>query len=190
MDASRLRKTIFPASLLLLFFLFSWACVPKPIVDLRLVEATRLPTSALPVAADMGGLLTKRVEAVWKVSLRGDAGWIHEVKRHELNSYATVVRCDERDYGVFSLGPYVGQVPVTYYGEGFENYRPSASVVQYDVYLPEKGDYRSEADFNAPMPSYDLGSQRLSLCLRIAGGAMHGAYNRSNEVRLEVGGTR
>ena len=190
MDASRFRKTILPASLLLLLVLFSWACVPKPIVDLRLIKVTRLPASALPVAAHMGGPLTMRVEAVWKVSLRGDAGWINEVKRHELNSYATVVRCDERDFGVFSLGPYVGQVPVTYYGEGFDNYRPPSRVVQYDVYLPETGDYRSEADFNAPMPSYDLGTQRLLLCLRIAGGAMSGAYNRSNEVRLEVGGTR
>ena len=100
------------------------------------------------------------------------------------------MRCDERDYGVLSLGPYVGQVPVTYYGEGFRDYRAPASIVQYDIYLPETGRYRSQADFNASMPSYDLGSQRLSLCLRIAGGAMHGANNRSNEVRLAVGGTR
>jgi len=190
MDASRLRQTILPASLLLLLFLFLWACVPKPITDLRPVKVTRVPAFALPVADDLREPLTKRGEAVWKVSLRGDAGWIQEVKRHELNSYATVVRCDERDYGVLSLGPYVGQVPVTYYGEGFRNYHSPASIVQYDVYLPETGRYRSQADFNAPMPSYDLGSQRLSLCLRIAGGAMQGAYNRSNEVRLEVGGTR
>ncbi|MEO9913181.1 MAG: hypothetical protein ABJF89_10820 [Parasphingorhabdus sp.] len=76
---------------------------------------------------------------------------------------------------------------VTYYGDGIREYRPSSSNVQYDIYLPENGRYRSEADFNAPMPSYDLGKQRMTLCLKIAGGAMHGAYNRSNEVRIEVG---
>lgn len=190
MDASRLRRAVIPASLLLLLFLFVWACVPKPITDLRPIRVTRVAASTLPVADDLREVLTKRGEAVWKVSLRGDAGWIKQVQRHELNSYATVVRCNERDYSVLSLGPYVGQVPVTYYGEGFRDYRPPASVVQYDVYLPETGSYRSQADFNAPMPTYDLGSQRLSLCLRIAGGAMHGAYNQSNEVRLEVGRVR
>jgi hypothetical protein len=164
--------------------------VPKAITDLRPLEITRVPASALPVTDDLREAVTKRGEAVWKITLRGDAGWIKEVQRHELNSYVTVVRCDKPDYRIFSLGPYVGQVPVTYHGEGFRDYRPPASTVQYDVYLPETGRYRSQADFNAPMPSYDLGSQRLSLCLRIAGGAMHGAYNQSNEVRVEVGGRR
>lgn len=147
-----------------------------------------MPASSLPVTDDLRGALVERGEAVWKVSLSGDAAWIHEVKRHELNSYATVLRCDERDFGILNLGPYVRQVPVTYYGEGLNDFGPSARTARYDVYLPEKGRYRSQADFNASMPSYDLGSQRLTLCFRIVGGAMHGAYNRSNEVRLEVGG--
>ena len=176
-------------SLLLLMFLFVHACVPKPITDLRLVEVRRLPASALPPSDDLRETLTERGEGVWKVSLTGDANWIREVRRHKLNSYATVVRCDERDYRVLSLGPYVGQVPVTYYGDGFGDYRAPSRTVQYDIYLPGTGRYHSEADFNAPMPSYDLGKMRLPLCLRIAGGAMHGAYNRSNEVRVEVGRT-
>ena len=189
MDASRLRSAILPTSLLLLLFLFVWACVPKAIADLHPVKLTRVPASALPVTDDLREELMKRGEAVWKVTLMGDAGWIKEVQRHELNSYATVVRCDKRDYGVFSLGPYVGKMPVTYHGEGIGNYRPPASIVRYDVFLPEKGRYTSQADFNATMPSYDLAKERLPLCLKIAGGAMHGAYGQSNEVRLEVGGT-
>ena len=189
MDASRLRRAILPASLLLLLFLFVWSYVPKPITDLRSADVTRVPASALPFDDYLRETLTKRGEAVWKVSLRGDAGWIREVNQHNLNSYAIVVRCDDRDRGVLGLGPYVGQVPVTYKGEGLREYRPPAKIVQYDVYLPETGRYLSQADVNAPMASYDLGSQRLMLCLKIAGGAMHGAYNQSNEVRLMVGGT-
>lgn len=66
-------------------------------------------------------------------------------------------------------------MPVTYYGEEFRDYCPPASIVQYNVDLPETGRYRSQADFNAPVPSHDLVSQRLSLGPTIAGGAMQGA---------------
>lgn len=190
MDAKRLRRAILPASLLVLLFLFVWTCVPKPITDLRTISITRLAASSLPTSDDLREALTERAEAVWRVSLRGDAQWIREVKQHELNSYATVVRCDDRDKGVLALGPYVGQVRATYRGERFADFEAPTSNIQYDVYLPEAGNYLSQADFNAPMPTYDLGNERLLLCLKIAGGAMHGAYNRSNEVRLEVGGTR
>lgn len=190
MDRVQLRRAIVPLSLLLLLFLFVHACVPEPITDLRLVEVRRVPASALPSSDDLRETLAKRREAVWQVSLAGNARWIREVKQHELNSYATVVRCDERDRNIFGLGPYVGHIPVTYYGDGFRNYRPQSRIVRYDIYLPETGRYRSESDFNARMPSYDLGSQPMALCIRIAGGAMHGAYNRSNEVRVEVGRRR
>lgn len=187
MDTKRLRRTILPISLLLLVFLFVHACVPKPITNLRLLSVSRVPASALPVTDDLRGPLMERGESLWKVSLSGDADWITEVRQHELNSYGVVVRCDERDYNVLSLGPYVGQVPVSYYGDGFQDFRAKSRTAQYDLYLPESGRFRSEADFNAPMPSYDLGRQRLALCLKIAGGAMHGAYNHSNEVRVAVG---
>lgn len=187
MDFTRLKRAILPASLLLALLLFVYRCVPEPINDLRAIEVTRVPASKLPLTDDLRQSLLQRGEAVWKVSLTGTYNWIREVQRHELNSYATVVRCDDRDYSVLSLGPYTGEMAVTYYGDGFREYRPSSSNVQYDIYLPENGRYRSEADFNAPMPSYDLGKQRMTLCLKIAGGAMHGAYNRSNEVRIEVG---
>lgn len=188
MDRVQLRRTILPASLLLLLLLCVHACVPEPIADLRLVEVKRVPASTLPPSDDLRETLTDRGEAVWKVSLSGDANWIREVRRHELNSYATVVRCDERDQNVLSLGPYVGQIPVTYHGDGFRDYYAHSRTVRYDIYLPETGRYKSKNDFNAPMPLYDLGKQQLALCIRIAGGAMHGAYNRSNEVRMEVGG--
>lgn len=189
MERLHLRRAILPVSLLLLVFLFAHACVPEPISDLRLLEVSRMPAEELPPSEDLRETLIERDEAVWKISLIGDANWIQEVKQHNLNSYATVVRCDERDQGVLSLGPYVGQVPVTYYSDGSRDYRPHARAARYDIYLPETGRYRSEKDFNAAMPAYDLGGARLSLCLRIAGGAMHGAYNRSNEVRVEVGRT-
>jgi len=187
MERIQLRRTIVPLGLLLLLFLFVDACVPKPITDLRLIGVSRMPASALPPSDDLRDTLADRGEAVWRVSLTGNSKWIREVKQHELNSYATVLRCDEPDRRVLSLGPYVGRIPVTYYGDGIQHYRPRARTVQYDIYLPETGRYRSEKNFNAPMPRYDIGKQRMALCIRIAGGAMHGAYNRSDEVRVEVG---
>jgi hypothetical protein len=182
----RTRRSIFPVSLLLLLFLFVYACVPKPITDLRTTQVTRVPASSLPPSNDLRDTWISG-EFLWKVSLAGDASWIREVRRHELNSYPIVVRCDDRDIGIFGLGPYAGPVQVTYYSEGFQDYQPTSSIEQYDVYLPETGRYRSQADSNAPMPSYDLGRQSLTLCISLAGGAMHGAYGRSNEVRVVVG---
>ena len=187
MDQILLRRAVLPLSLLLFLLLFVHACVPEPIADLRAVGVSRMPASALPPSDDLREVLAKRREAVWKISLVGDANWIGEVKQHELNSYATVVRCNERDQAVLGLGPYVGQVRVTYYGDEFRDYRVQSRTARYDIFLPETGRYQSERDPNAPMPSYDLGKQRMTLCVRIAGGAMHGAYNRSNEVRVEVG---
>ena len=184
---TRARKAILPVSLLLLLFLFVYACVPKPITDLRPTRVARVPASALPVSNDLRDTLIRRGEFLWKVSLAGDANWIREIRRHELNSYPMIVRCDDRDSGIFGLGPYAGPVPVTYQGKGFQDYQPTSSIEQYDVYLPETGRYLSEADFNAPMPSYDLGRQSMTLCIRLAGGAMDGAYGRSNEVRVVVG---
>ena len=182
---TRARKAILPVTLLLLLFLFVYACVPKPITDLRTIGVTRVPASSLPPSNDLRD--AQRGEFLWRVSLAGDANWIREVRRHELNSYPIIVRCDDRDAGIFSLGPYVGQVPVTYGGKGFQDYQPASSIAQYDVYLPETGRYLSQADVNAPMPSYNLSRQSLTLCVRLAGGAMDGAYSRSNEVRVVVG---
>ena len=183
-----LKRTLLPLGLLLLVFLFIHACVPEPISDLRLLDVRRVPASALPSADDLRGRLMQRGGALWKVTLEGDANWIREVRQHELNGYATVVRCDERDYGMLTLGPYVEGVEVSYYGKGFARFDPPAARTRrYDVYIPERGRYRSEADFNAPLPAYNLARERLQLCIRIAGGAMHGAYNRSNEVRAPVG---
>lgn len=127
---------------------------------------------------------------MWKLSFAGDSNWIHEVRQHDLNSYPKVVRCDERDHGIDAFGPYVGTVEVTTQGNALDGFDPTTDILQYDVYLIEAGRYRSQADFNASMPAYDLGKQRLPLCITIAGGAMHGAYNRSNEVRVEIGGVR
>jgi hypothetical protein len=129
----------------------------------------------------------ERGEALWKVSLSGSSDWIEQIRRHELNSYAKIARCDERDFTVFAFGPYVGRVEVSTYGNGFRDFNPTADQVRYDLYLSEASRYRSEADPNAPMPPYDLGKGRMALCIKIAGGAMHGAYAESNEVRVTVG---
>jgi hypothetical protein len=185
---SALRRAILPIGLLLLLLLFVHACIPDPITDLKLVEAKRLTASALPEADELRERLMREDEAVWKLTFTGDAGWVDEVRQHELNGYALVVRCNTRHAGLLSLGPYVGDIPISYYGEGLRDFDPGRGrPLRYDVYIPEKGRYRSESDFNAPMPRYDFGRERKELCVSIAGGAMHGAYNRSNEVRVMIG---
>lgn len=185
MASSRLRRAVPPAAILVLIFLFVHACVPKPITDLRAVGLGRVPASAMPRAEGLRDMLMRRGESVVRVSLSGSPHWIGEVRKHALNSYPVVVRCDDRDNEIFALGPYVGRVHVNDMGDD----RPMPPAVQYDLYLPASGRDTSEADANAPMPAYDLSRQRLTLCIRIAGGAMHGAYGRSNEVRIDVGRT-
>ena len=181
-------KALLPLGLLLLIFAFIYAWVPRPIADLQTVSVSRIPASMLPPAEDLRDTLMRRGEFVWRLVFSGDANWIEEVRRHELNSYPVVVQCDNRDNSLFALGPYVGQVRATY-GDGFRNYRPRASAERYEIYLPETGLYRSVTDFNAGGPTYDLRNRHMTLCVRIAGGAMHGAYTHSNEVRVDVGGS-
>lgn len=186
-----LRRAVLLSSLLVLILLYIHSCVPEPITDLKLVKVQRLSAAAFPREAHgLREALARRGEVVWKLSLAGNSNWIGEVKQHDLNSYATVVRCDERDYGIDAFGPYIGAVAVTTQGDALDRFEPASDTLQYDIYLIEAGRYRSQEDFNATMPSYDLHKQRLPLCITIAGGAMHGAYNRSNEVRAEVGGGR
>lgn len=191
MSFRTLRRAAIPSSLLLVVFVFVWSCVPKPITDLRVLSAIKVPASDIVLTddevSDLLAAWVRRDKVIWKVTLSGDANWIEEVRQHDLNSYAVVVLCERRDNAVFSLGPYFGQVPVTAFGKLFEEVRPSSGTVEYDVYLPEAGRYQSRADPNAPMPDYNLTRGDKPLCLKIAGGAMHGAYGESNEVRLDLG---
>lgn len=178
-----------PLSLLLLIFLFIRSCVPAPITNLRLIEVRRVPAFARPASNDLRPGLMVQGKMLWKISLEGDANWVAEVRRHELNGYATVVRCDQPDASLLALGPYVGQTLISYYAEGLETFDLGGrKTLRYDAYLPETGRYHSEANFNAPMPTYNLSAAPDTLCITIGGGAMTGAYNRSNQVRVTVGG--
>jgi hypothetical protein len=176
---------ILPLALLLLIFLFVHACVPKAITDLTLVEVRRVPVEANPGS---GVHPARRGGPVWRLSFEGSAHWVGEVRQHQLNGYATVARCDNRDVELHALGPYVDEVEIGVYADGFATLDPgNRRKLRYDIYLPEAGRYSSARDANAPMPRYDLTQERLELCTRIVGGAMHGAYGRSNEVRVLVG---
>jgi len=186
MQARTLRRAILPITLLMLIPLFIYACVPQRITDLQLAHASRLPASALPRGDDLRDTLVAHRESVWKLTFSASAGWVGQVRQHELNSYFIVVRCDRPDDSLLGLGPYVGPIKIAAYGQGFEGFRPESSTLLYDLYLPETGQYSSKRDPNAPRPSYDLGRQRLTLCISIAGGSMMGAYARSNEVRVTI----
>jgi hypothetical protein len=188
MQATTAKRALLPLSLLLLILLFIHSCVPVPITDLRLVEVRRVPAAALPAGNDLRARLMVHAEMLWKITLEGDAQWVGEVKQHELNGYAIVVRCEEPDARVLALGPYVGEVLISYYAQGLDAFDPAGrAMLRYDLYLPETGRYQSEADVNAPMPAYDLGATSGALCVSIAGGVMTGAYGRSNIVRVPVG---
>jgi hypothetical protein len=181
MDLPSVRRAILPMALLFLSFLYVYSCVPVAIADLRILDARLVPASALP--SPMDGLrqgLMRRGERLWKLSLEGDARWVGEIRRFELNTYPIVVRCDRPDYSLFAVGPYTGRAMLG------DDARPGRSYT-YDIFVAESGRYRSEADFNAPMPAYDLGKERIELCIRIAGGSMYGAYNQSNQVRIKLG---
>ena len=56
----------------------------------------------------------------------------------------------------------------------------------YQIFVPMTGHLRSDADFNRPMPTYDLNRERRTLCVRIGGGNMAGAFFRSNEVQVAI----
>jgi hypothetical protein len=184
------KRALLPLSLLLLIFLFIHSCIPVPITDLKLVDVHRVPATALPADNNLRSNLMVEGAALWKITLEGDAEWVGEVRRHELNGYARVVRCDQQDAGLLALGPYVGETPISYHGRGLDAFDPAGRVtLRYDIYLPETGRYHSEADFNARMPSYDLRG-RDALCVTIEGGAMTGAHSRSNMVRFTVGTVR
>jgi hypothetical protein len=172
-----------PTVLLLLLFLFLWGCEPRAFSDLRIVGVDRVPTSALPRAEgprfDEGDVL--------KISLSGSAQWIRDVRRLEMNTYPIVVRCDDRGVELYADGPFVGRSLLSPYDDHFSNLTSSTMSAQYDLYLPERGRYSFRSDPNASAPTYDLGHERIPLCVSIAGGSMAGAYGRSNEVRLEIG---
>ncbi len=188
---SRARRARMPIFCLLLLCLFVVTCVPDPISDLAVVGVQRIPQGAVPMADYAPPERLRGDQAVWKVSLTGESRWVREVRRHELNGYAEVLRCDDRDKSLFSEGPYVGTVLVSYYGKNFERFEPPGRpTLRYDVYIPAKRRYHSESDFNAPMPSYDLDREQMELCIRLGGGSMAFAYATSNEVRVVVGTRR
>ncbi|WP_152569594.1 MULTISPECIES: hypothetical protein [Sphingomonas] len=177
-------------SLLTGISLYLYACVPVPLANLRAVHVQRLSAAALPAQDDLRETLVQRGEAVWKVTLAGSSDWINQIRRHELNGYAVVVPCDAPDIELFASGPYQGITKVSYYGRGFNALRSTAGDTTYDLYVPETGTFILRADVNKHMSDYDLGRERLNLCVSLAGGAMTGAYARSNEVRVEVGRAR
>lgn len=185
MNARPFPRALVPAVVLLLLFLFTWGCEPRAFTDLRIVGVSKVSASSMPTAYGRA-IPTNGADAL-KITLSGSQKWLRDVRRLEMNTYAIVVRCNYRDGELYSEGPYIGFLRVSPYEERLWDHPPSTKLVQYDVYVPERSSYRSQRDFNAPMPTYDLRRQRLQLCISIAGGSMAGAYGRSNEVRVLAG---
>lgn len=117
-------------------------------------------------------------------SLLSNANWIQEVRKYRLNSFASVVRCNSPDQELYALGPFVGPVRITSLAPKFERFPGTEPTMQYDVYLHAVAHYTSGASFSARLPSYNLDTQPLELCLEIVGASMVGPIARSNLVRL------
>lgn len=171
-----------PLALLAVGAAWLWWVVPIP--DLRVVSVQRVSASALPAENALRKILIERGEWLWRVNLEGSSAWIGEVGRLTLNTYPIVRRCDDSDKEIVATHVYVGGVALT--PETSEGLRTRSAAAEYTVYINEKGQYQSTRNANAKMPAYDLNATPAELCIRIAGGAMHGAYGQSNEVRVTL----
>lgn len=162
------------------------SCVPVGPRDLRVQFIRAVPASALPTSEDgLREAFQKRGEQLVEIMLQGDKTWVDWVGRLEMNGYANVWKCGQRDWTLFSLGPYVGDIAVTDFDPNLPKLRNSRQAdLIYRIYLPVRGEYHSEVDFNKRMPSYDLGRKPVDVCLELAGGNMAGMYARSNTIRI------
>lgn len=178
---------------------YKWACITiaalallgalgyhfwrvAPIRDLALADARLVPASAVP-DIDLSGL----GKPMWKLELSGSAAWVAEVRRQALNSYPVIVRCDRPDAQLFAIGPYLDGQILSIHARNMPASQLPTGPVRYTVYMAQAGQYLSRRDPNAEMPAYDLATERMTLCIRIAGGSMHGAFAESNEVRIKIG---
>lgn len=171
-----------------IFVLFVIKFVPQPINNLEVINVSRsTDRRSIEIRKDIQDRTGFEVphEILWHVQLRGNANWINEVQKHELNGYFIAKSCARRDWELFGYGPFADGIEASAYGKGIENIdaskRPS---IIYDLYFPETGRYRSAKNFNSKQPAYNLHEDLVEVCLSIAGGAMHGAYGKSNEVRF------
>jgi len=186
----RLWRAKWPIFVLVIFVLFVTKCVPRPINDLEVLNVSRLTDQqSIKIRRDIQDTTGFEVShaILWHVQLSGNANWINEVQKHELNGYFIAKNCAHQDWGIFGYGPFADGTEVGAYGESIENVDVSERpTIIYDVYIPETGRYRSAKNFNSKQPTYNLNEDLVEICLSIAGGAMHGAYGKSNEVRFHL----
>lgn len=162
----------------------AWLWWVFPIRDLRVASAQRIAASALPADDPVRGALIARGESLWRVTLSGSTGWIGEVGRQDFNTYPIVRRCDDPDKELYATHVYVDGIELTPETSG--RLSKTSATAEYTIYISEKGEYQSARNANAKMPEYDLKTMPIELCIRIAGGAIHGAYGQSNEVPLKL----
>ncbi len=175
-----------PVGAILCFLVYACAIVP-PGMTVVLTEARVVEDALVPESRD-----PPRGRRPWlRLTLSSDRNLAAMAHNSELNTYPLVADCADADLTFDSYGPYRHGLRTAIYAdrasaryEGLR--REQAARYDYQIFVPMKGRLRSEADFNRPMPAYDLGRERRTLCIRLGGGNMMGGYFRSNEVRLEV----
>jgi hypothetical protein len=186
---ARIAGTI---GLLLVAFLAVRIWWVTPIRDLAVADARWLPAASLPVDEPSDTALRRSLIAeanpLLRITLTGSSGWVDEIRDKELHPYAIIARCDQPDLQLFALGPYVGAASLAIERHASRDRPALPATIGYSLYLPQRGRYISQKDPNAASVPYDLAVERLPLCIRLAGGAMTGAYGESNLVRLTAGG--
>lgn len=176
-----------PVGAILCFLVYASAIIPPGMNDMVLTEARMVDVASVPESRN-----PPRGNGPWlRLTLSSERNLVAMARNSELNTYPMVVDCADRDLGFFAQGPFRrGLHTATYTDADDPRYeglrREEAAGYDYQIYIAMRGRLRSEADFNRPMPAYDLGRDRRTLCIRLGGGNMLGGYFRSNEVRLTV----
>jgi hypothetical protein len=176
-----------PAGAFLCFLVYACKIVPPGMNDLALVEARVVEPVSVPESRN-----PPQGPGPWlRLTLSSERNLVAMARDSELNSYPMVVDCADRDLGFYAQGPFRRGLHTAIYTDDDdpryeELRREEAAGYDYQIYIAMRGRLRSEADFNRPMPAYDLGRERRTLCIRLGGGNMLGGFFRSNEVRLTV----
>jgi hypothetical protein len=127
-----------------------------------------------------------------RVTVSSSRNLVAMAQNSQLNTYPMVADCADRDLTFDSSGPYHGGLHTAGNMDDRENPRfatllaEKADGFDYQIFVPMTGHLRLAADFNRPMPAYDLARDRRTLCVRLGGGNMMGGFFRSNELRLAV----
>ena len=181
-------SSLAPISAAFCFLLYAIWPMPPRMDDLALSTAAFVDQPVAPESRDRPELPGRYL----RLTFSSRRNLTDVAENSGLNTYALIVDCADRDSGFYAYGPFQEGLHTSSVQLDSDNPRREgirrrrAERHSYELFLPERGRLRSQADFNRPMPDYDLARQTRTLCIRLGGGNMAGGFFRSNEVQLAV----